>query len=72
MVQKVRQLMKYGPESKTINEILFFYAYVFFVVAPDLARKMRRQKLAPEARKQRRAPGKLKMMSKQATQCLRG
>ena len=69
MVQKVRQLMKYGPESKTINELLFFMHMFFFVVAPDLARKMRRKKIAPEARKQRRALEKLKLMSKQAKHC---
>ena len=30
----------------------------------DLSRKMRRNKIAPEARKQRRAPDNLKMISK--------
>ena len=45
--------------------VLYYYiiCYMFF---HDLSRKMRRNKLAPEARKQRRAPEKLKMTSKQA------
>ena len=46
-----------------------FLVVVVVVVGRDLARKMRRKKLAPEARKQRRALEKLKMMSKQAKHC---
>ena len=39
----------------------------FMYLFRDLSRNMRRKKSAPEARKQRRAPDNLKMMSKQAT-----
>ena len=43
--------------------VLFILSY--FVVGRDLSRKMRRNKLDAEARKQRTAPEKLKLMSKQ-------
>ena len=39
--------MNYGPESKTINDILFVMHMFFFVVAPDLARNMQRKKISP-------------------------
>ena len=40
------------------------FVYLFYVFFRDLSRKMRRNKLAPETRKQSRAPDNIKMMSK--------
>ena len=54
-------------DSQTFSNVLKYAQHLIFsyiCVAPDLARKMRRKKLAPEARKQRRALEKLKMMPK--------
>ena len=54
------------------SDIVIIIDFMLLFLWPgDLSRKMRRQKLAPEAPKQRRAPEKLKMTSKQATQCLK-
>ena len=52
---------------------IYIYIYIYYIICfgRDPSRKMRRKIWAPEARKQRRAPEKLKMMSKQTTQCLK-
>ena len=66
--QFVSIFLKYSQRFSDFLNIKYsqhpIFSYICF--APDLARKMRRKKLAPEARKQRRALEKLKIMSKPA------